>query len=71
MAKHTAQVQGHVAFTPFAMNHTAEGQSFFKIIRDHDNDMKRVHNAIEDTMRRLDDFYNDEYVPRGCHLKKK
>ena len=64
------EVQAAISFVPYRLTHTSEGDAFLHIVRFYDGDLKRVHNAIEDTTRRLDDFYNSGCSPHGCDKKK-
>ena len=66
----TAQVQAAISFLPYRLSHVGEGDAFFHIIRQCNDDLENVHHFIEETTKRIDSFYHDEYVPHGCKQKK-
>ena len=66
----TSEVQATVSFVPYRMTHVGEGDAFFHIIKYYNDDLEAVHNGIETTKQRLDDFYHNEYLPNKQRQKK-
>ena len=62
----TAQVQGGISLIPYHLTNVGEGEAYRDIIRAHDGDIKSVNHFIEVEKQKLNDFYHNEYVPRGC-----